>query len=271
MYLLKLIIGQTTSNKVIITSKIIRANLNLPYGHRTVQRVLQHSDFIRYRKRSRKPVLKAAECERRVEWARAHEDWQEEWCHILFSDEKKFNLDGPDGNSFYYHDTRKPKLLQNKRHSGGGGTMLWGVMGYDEGFTTCFVGGNMNSEVYQRVLHETLVPWANPFSDENTIFMQDNASIHRSNSTMAWLENHNIPVLQWPTRSPDMNPIENMWGELTRLVYANGKQYQNVLELQNGINSALGKIDINYINKLYKLLPRRMEAVIQAEGAITSY
>ena len=129
----------------------------------------------------------------------------------------------------------------------------------------------MNSEVYQRVLHETLVPWANPFSDENTIFMQDNASIHRSNSTMAWLENHNIPVLQWPTRSPDMNPIENMWGELTRLVYANGKQYQNVLELQNGINSALGKIDINYINKLYKSLPRRMEAVIQAEGAITSY
>ena len=118
MYLLKLIIGQTTSNKVIITSKIIRAILNLPYGHRTVQRVLQHSDFIRYRKRSRKPVLKAAECERRVEWARAHEDWQEEWCHILFSDEKKFNLDGPDGNSFYYHDTRKPKLLQNKRHSG---------------------------------------------------------------------------------------------------------------------------------------------------------
>ena len=215
-------------------------------------------------------MLKAAECERRVEWARAHEDCQEEWCHILFSDEKKFNLDGPDGNSFYYHETRKPKLLQNKRHSGGGGTMLWGVMGYDEGFTTCFVGGNMNSEVYQRVLHETLVLWANPFSDENTIFMQDNASIHRSNSTMAWLENHNIPVLQWPTRSPDMNPIENMWGELTRLVYANGKQYQNVLELQNGINTALGEIDINYINNLYKSLPRRMEAVLQAEGAITS-
>ena len=88
---------------------------------------------------------------------------------------------------------------------------------------------------------------------------------------MTWLENHNIPVLQWPTRSPDMNPIENMWGELTRLVYANGKQYQNVLELQNKINSALRKIDINYINKLYKSLPRRMEAVIQAEGAITSY
>ena len=60
---------------------------------------------------------------------RAHDDyWQEEWCHILFSDEKKFNLDGPDGNSFYYHDTRKPKLLQNKRHSEGGGTMLWGLI-----------------------------------------------------------------------------------------------------------------------------------------------
>ena len=63
----------------------------------------------------------------------------------------------------------------------------------------------------------------------------------------------------------------DMSGELTQLVYVNGKQYHNVLELQDGINAALGKIDINYIINLYKSLPRRMEAVIQAEGAIISY
>jgi hypothetical protein len=60
-----------------------------------------------------------------VQWAQAHLDWQDEWNSVVFSDEKKFRLDGPDGNMYYYHDKRKPELLKDKWHSGGGGVMVW--------------------------------------------------------------------------------------------------------------------------------------------------
>ena len=45
--------------------------------------------------------------------------------------------------------------------------------------------------------------------------MQDNASPHRAHATRDWLQNHNIDVFgPWPSKSPDMNPIENLLAQM---------------------------------------------------------
>ena len=38
---------------------------------------------------------------------------------------KKYNLDGPGGIEFYWHDTRKEKRVFSRRQAGGGGVMVW--------------------------------------------------------------------------------------------------------------------------------------------------
>ena len=43
------------------------------------------------------------------------------------------------------------------------------------------------------------------------IFMQDNASIHNANVVKKWFADMNIPVVDWPPYSPDLNPIEYIW------------------------------------------------------------
>uniref|UniRef100_A0A7I4YDQ1 HTH_Tnp_Tc3_1 domain-containing protein n=1 Tax=Haemonchus contortus TaxID=6289 RepID=A0A7I4YDQ1_HAECO len=51
-----------------------------------------------------------------------------EWNKVVFSDEKKFNCDGPDGNRFYWHDLRKEKLHFSRRNFKGGGVMVWAAI-----------------------------------------------------------------------------------------------------------------------------------------------
>ena len=63
-------------------------------------------------------------------------------------------------------------------------------------------------------------------------FQQDNAVVHKSNATTAWLKQQKINVLGWPVYYPDMNPIENLWGIIVRSVYAGNRQHHSVSELQ---------------------------------------
>ena len=67
---------------------------------------------------------------------------------IIFSDEKKFNLDGPDGNSFYYHDNGKQEFLRSRRQGGGKSVKIWAVIGWYGKSQIAFLDGNQDSAKY---------------------------------------------------------------------------------------------------------------------------
>ena len=80
-----------------------------------------------------------------------------------------------------------------------------------------------------------------------------------------------MDVIDWPAKSLDLNIIENVWGKLARAVYADGKQYDNVADLEHAVVEAWDGLDLSYIRQLYKSLPNRLIAVLERKGRITDY
>ena len=104
-------------------------------------------------------------------------NWTKEWDQVIFSDEKKFNLDGPDGYQYYWHDLRKDQEIYSKRVHGGGGLMIWAAFGRNGKTNLAFITQRVNSIMYQQVLSTHLLSFG-PRIGGNFIFKQDNVPVH---------------------------------------------------------------------------------------------
>ncbi|KAL0199152.1 hypothetical protein M9458_007692, partial [Cirrhinus mrigala] len=128
----------------------------------------------------------------------------------------------------------------------------------------------VNAAVYQDVLEHFMLPAADQlYGDADFIFQQDLAPAHSAKATSTWFKDHGIPVLNWPANSPDLNPIENLWGIVKRKMrYA---RPNNAEELKAAIRATWALITPEQRHRLIDSMPRRIAAVIQAKGAPTKY
>ena len=102
------------------TIKNMVANLQLGVSKTTVWRSLHRDPHITYKKMRKRPKIYKVNIQERDDFAKAHVQWNAAWRNVVFSDEKKFNLDGPDGWTSYWHDTRMKDIEYSKR------TIQWG-------------------------------------------------------------------------------------------------------------------------------------------------
>lgn len=149
--------------------------------------------------------------------------------------------------------------------------MVWGAISSDGVLQLAFVTCRMDSSDYQKVLNDHLLPFLRGRCQQAYTFMQDNAAIHVSRSTMGWLEAHNIKTLDWPACSPDLNPIENVWGIIVRNIYANNTQYNSIADLKTAVEDAWNTLDLGTIKKLYDSMSDRLFQVILKKGSPASY
>ncbi len=132
--------------------------------------------------------------------------------NVAFSDESRFTLDGPDGLSAYWSDDRRPGRYHSTRRNNGGGVMVWGCFSYNGKSELAFISGNMDSSCYCATLETTYFPFIDAHHPRGAILQQDNAPCHTSHYTKEFFSDMDVRVLQWTSRSPDINPIENVWG-----------------------------------------------------------
>ena len=125
-----------------------------------------------------------------------------------------------------------------------------------------------------RHVNEILDVYVRPYAGavgENFILMDDNACAHTARITDQYLEQATIVHMEWPARSPDLNPIEHAWDMLQTAVSSHPVQPASVQELRQALLEEWDQIPQYKIRRLISSMRRRCQAVIEVQGHHTRY
>ena len=86
-----------------------------------------------------------------------------------------------------------------------------------------------------------------------------------------FFEEVKVEHLPWPACSPDMNPIENLWAEVTRRINNLEHQPTNVAQCRQAVMGAWAAIPVGTLESLANSMPRRVRALLDARGGHTRY
>ena len=226
-----------------------------------------------------RPPLKCTHREKRPKWV--ENNMKVNFENVIFTDECRATLDGPDGWSRGWYDaqfTPSSEVTMAARwwwnYALGSINIINNEM---VGPFRVKDGVKITAETYTAFLKEFLLTRYKKKSlsfRKKLIFMHDNAPSHAARLTLGFLNKllvKNATITEWPPYSPDLNPIENTWSIIKCKVYVNGKQFSSKDELWNVIKGAAKDISANEISKLTSSMDRRLIAVVANHGAYIKY
>lgn len=234
-------------------------------SHTTIRtHLLAHN--IKYRSTMKKPLLGEKHVIKRLAWAK--ENLDRDWSNVIFTDEASI---------WGYISIRRSwstltnRLIQRtvkhpvKVH-------LWGCFS-KQGFGALHLFTyNLNAPKMLKIYEKYLLPTAERCfikKNEDWILQEDNDPKHRSKLCTEWKEQSGIVTLDWPSQSPDANPIENVWAYLKHKL--RGKRVCTLKQLTRQIRLIWRSLPNEYAVNLVESMPRRCQAIINAGGDWTHY
>ena len=258
-------------------TNIVNERLPRPVSTRTVRRRLKFHGYTKRRVRKTLTVsVSLKNRKNRVNWCRGKlaMSVQLYWKRVIFSDETQVVV----GHDRRVHVWRKADEIWRPECVGlrGGprvAVMFWGCITFDGVGTLTEIEGNMNTTKYLETLGDNVWPViAKIFPNGGYIFQDDNAPCHVSRRAVQWKTESELNCLNWPSQSPDLNIIENVWRTI-KIKLQNSKcdilnKKMIVREVKKIWPVGLTPV---YIQSLYNSISRRIRNVIVAKGHITKY
>lgn len=215
----------------------------------------------------RKSVFSQKNRKDRLAFAKKYQDWTvAEWKKVLFSGETKINMVVSGGRGCPQNTEFDLNAHETLEHEGES-IMLWG------GISWCGIGPihKINSAAdqfyYASIQSDVLVP--NAAHNLLVMSQKDSKPKHTARPVEIWESNHFISLLDWPSCSLDLNPIENLWTKLKAEVGQH--KMSSSKELFAKARETWHNIPIAECQSLIESMPRRCQAVIDSNGFVTKY
>jgi hypothetical protein len=206
------------------------------------------------------------------------------WDDIAWSDECYVIADGSHGPTFV---TRRPEekwdpaCVVPKFKQSNVRVMVWGCMMHGRKgplLVLDYPGGKGNGMGGKRYVQQVLEGAWKQFHVQaevqlgrKLLFQQDGAPAHRSKLAQKWFTDNNVSLFPHPPSSPDLSPIEALWGMLKSHLHARRRIPTSRTELEAALQDGWAQITLDQINNLVAPMPARIQAVISAKGGHTMY
>ncbi|GFX98335.1 transposable element Tc1 transposase [Trichonephila clavipes] len=193
-----------------------------------------------------------------------------EWGRVLFTDESRFSLSSDSHRILVWRERgsrNHPSNIIERDRYGGRGVLVWGgIMLGSRIDLHIFDAGSVNGTRY---CNEILLPYLHLFRGAmglQFLFMDDNAPCHRSAAAKQLLESEDIERMDWPARSPDLNPIEHVWDFLGRRLAARTLPPATFRELRLSLQDEWAAMPQQLIDILILSMGRRCETCLAVRG-----
>lgn len=212
----------------------------------------------------------------RLQWARQHQRLTlAQWNNILISDECRFLIQKIDGRERVWRRRGERYsdacTAEADRFGGGASVMVWAGITGSHRTALVVVEGNLTAARYQEeILQQHVLPFMRQHPAV-TNFQQDNARPHTARICAAFLQQNGIQVLPWPSKSPDLSPIENLWAILKDRLRKKDNPPTNPRALVRLLQAEWQAIPQATIRKLFNSMRRRCTKCIAARGGHINY
>ncbi|CAF1597481.1 unnamed protein product [Adineta ricciae] len=266
-YLKRLVRGDVRLSASKVTSEL-NISLSNPVSVVSVRRYIKDLGY-EYVVKLKQQWLSAKHRQRRIAWCKQYSSWTcDDWRKVIFSDESTFYvLKRKNLCKIRRLDKEKllPECLEQTNTGDGGKVGIWGGIS-GNGITVAKIyTENMNSNLYCDVLQHELKQSIQKIRKKNKIiFQQDFAPWHTSKIVKQRIRQMKLNVLDWASKSPDLNPIEMLWSILDKKLAA--KPIYSRTALKERLEEEWNNIDQDLCIKLVESMPERIQKCLAAKG-----
>ena len=261
----------------IMTLRQLAAALDITVSHVTVGKYLKRNGFHAIAASRQIQVSEVNKDKRRVMAAQLF-FYEEIWYRdVSWSDEMTIKMWPKNKSLMIWSRTLDPysnTIIYPNKHSGGISVSFWGCFSYYAWGPLVAYEGTMNSVKYRQMMRRHLLPElvASEESNPTMRFMQDGATCHTCPDSMAFFDDNGVGLYPFHCpQSPDLNPIEWVWGNIkAKLPYV--KPFPTTkIELTETVMNMWNEFTDEYRHKLVKSMQERIREVYKRNGDWTKF
>ena len=251
-----------------ITSKeICKKLVHLQVSDKTIRRRIGELTNLKSCLKIRKPFVRPTNRKRRIRWCMDRLHYTiDQWSNFLWSDESPFVLRLSQKTRCWRAISERNctfAISGSVKHDDK--IMVWGCFAAHGVGELVLIDGIMDQHQYIDILRTAVRRSADLlFQGRNWTFQQDNDPKHTAINTQRAMREMQIPLEDWPSQSPDLNPIENLWSILDRSI--SDRRCNAKAELWERLQKAWYKLDSSVLTNLVESMPRRLNAAIDNKG-----